>query len=233
MHRSLGYFYDLAEAARASSHGLQARRLATLLLGVAGLLVATASAAEAQRGGPDLRLGAGALVDFAGGVEYDLPGPGPDPDDSPRATPGLRLHMDYDVHRYVSVGGLVRLSFWRADDDYYFDAISDGRNMLVDLAFRVNGHYDWRDFRFYGALTLGPTISRLNRDGDDIIDNPGVGVAAGITPGAEWWFARNVGLYLEMFGWSGHFFRHDLDRSGSMHVRLNQVTWQFGFVFAL
>lgn len=207
MHRSLGYF-------------------ASVFFG----LLAAISSVQAQQGGPDLRLGAGAVVDFAGGVEYDFPGVGPDPDDTPRATPGLRLHMDYDVHRYVSVGGQLRLSFWRADDEY---VVSDGRNMLVDLMFRVNGHYDWRDFRFYGVFTIGPTISRLNRDSRDYIDNPGVGVAAGITPGAEWWFSRNVGLYLEMFGWSGHFFRHDLDGTGSMHVRLNQVTWQFGFVFAL
>lgn len=208
MHRSFGY-------------------LISALLG----LLAAVSTAEAQQGGPDLRLGAGVLVDFAGGVEYDLPGPGLTPNDHPRATPGIRLHMDYDVHRYVSVGGLLRLSFWRADDEVY--VAGDGRNMLVDLNFRVNGHYDWRDFRFYGVFTVGPTISRLNRDANDYIDNPGVGAAASITPGAEWWFARNVGLYLEMFGWSGHFFRHDLDGAGSVHVRLNQVTWQFGFVFGL
>ena len=205
------------------------RPLGCLGLALVGLLAAVAPV-EAQQGGPDLRLGAGAVVDFAGGVEYDYSGPGPTPDDSARATPGLRLHMDYDVHRNVSVGGLLRLSFWRGGDYY---PVSDGRNMLLDLNFRVNGHYDWRDFRFYGAFTIGPTISRLNRDSADAFDNPGVGVAAGITPGAEWWFARNVGLYLEMFGWSGHFFRHDLDGPGSMHVRLNQVTWQFGFVFAL
>lgn len=210
MHRSLGY-------------------LVTALLG----LMAVVSSVHAQQGGADLRLGAGAVVDFAGGVEYDPSGPGPTPNDSPRATPGLRLHMDYDVHRYVSVGGLVRLSFWRADDDGYY-YYNDGRNMLVDLNFRVNGHYDWRDFRFYGAFTIGPTISRLNGDTNDSLDSPAVGVAAGITPGAEWWFARNVGLYLEMFGWSGHFFRHSYaGDNGSVHFRLNQVTWQFGFVFAL
>lgn len=190
------------------------------------------SAAQAQqRGGSELRLGAGMVADFAGNVDYDPSGPG-HADDGARLTPGLRLHLSYDVHRYVSVGGIVRLSFWRGDDD---DVVGygDGRNMLVDLAGRVTGHYDWRDFRFYGALTLGPTISRVNRDAADFLDNPAIGVAASITPGAEWWFANNVGLYLEMFGWSGHFFRHDHDGYGSTHFRLNQVTWQFGFVFGL
>lgn len=192
------------------------------------IALAPAAMASAQRGGPDLRLGLGMVVDFAGSVEYDPPGPGNDVDDTPRATPGLRLHLDYDVHRYVSVGGLFRLGFWRADD------IDDGRNMFIDIAFRLNGHYDWRDFRFYGAFAIGPTIDRLNDDNVEGLDNPGMGVTASLTPGAEWWFSRRAGLYLELFGWDGHFFRHGLDGdSGRIQIRLNQVLWQFGVVIGL
>jgi hypothetical protein len=195
------------------------------LLALLGAL-APASLANAQRrGGADLRLGLGMVVDFAGSVEYDRPGPGNSIDDTPRATPGLRLHLDYDVHRYISIGGLFRLAFWRADD------LDDARNLLVDIAARLNGHYDWRSFRFYLALTVGPTIDRLNDDNVGGLDNPGMGVAASVTPGAEWWFSRRAGLYLELFGWDGHFFRHGLDDApGRMHIRLNQVLWQFGIV---
>jgi hypothetical protein len=193
--------------------------------------LAPGAGAQAQRRNPNnLRLGVGMVVDFAGGVEYDPPGPGNNYDDTPRATPGMRLHLDYDVHRYVSIGALARLSFWRADD------LDDARNLLVDIAARLTGHYDWRSLRFYGAFTIGPTIDRLNRDNAErqALDNPGMGVAASLTPGVEWWFARRAGLYCEIFGWSGHFLRHSIDgASDRVHIRLNQVLWQFGLVFGL
>jgi len=204
------------------------RSLGTLVFAVL-ITLAPAALAQAQRGrGPDLRLGIGMVVDFAGGVEYDPPGFGNNYDDTPRATPGLRLHLDYDVHRYISIGGMFRLAFWRADD------LDDGRNLLVDIAARLNGHYDWRDFRFYGAFAVGPTINRLNDDNVEDLDNPGMGVTASITPGAEWWFSRRAGLYMELFGWDGHFIRHGNDDApGRTHIRLNQVLWQFGVVIGL
>lgn len=193
-----------------------------LLLGLGAL----ASGARAQQGGDPLRLGAGMVVDFAGGITYDPPGTGNSVHDSPRATPGLRVHLDYDVHRYLSVGGLVRMTFFRADD------LDSGRNMLVDIAGRVNGHYDFKDFRFYATLMLGPAFSRMHDPGS--IDNPGVGLAVSFAPGLEWWFSRKVGLFTEIFGWSGHFMRHDYAGvPGHLQVRLNQVLWQLGAVFAL
>jgi hypothetical protein len=188
------------------------------------------TAASAQVGGTDLRLGLGAVLDFGGHTQADF-GPGRGPDDHLRLTPGLRAHIDYDIHRNVSLGGLARVSWWEGDDYY-----NNGRNFLFDLGFRVNGHYDWRDFRFYGALTIGPTISALNRDNRTADANPGFGVNASITPGAEWWFSRRAGLFLEMFGWSGHFFHHDFDtgvNDSRVRFRNNQVLWQLGFVIAL
>jgi hypothetical protein len=185
------------------------------------------SLASAQVGGSDLRLGLGMVLDFGGEVEFDNDGPGDDDDDL-KLTPGIRAHLDYDIARYVSIGGAVKVSFWESDD------VLEDRSMLFDLLARVNGHYDWRDFRFYGVLTIGPTISRIN-DGDDYnLDNPAVGVAVQIAPGVEYWFSNSVGLYLEMFGWSGHFFSHDYDvGDGDLEMRLNQVVWQLGVNFAL
>jgi hypothetical protein len=187
--------------------------------------------AFAQQGGADLRIGAGIALDFAGEVDTEFPGPGRTPDDDLKATPGLRVHLDYDIHRYVSIGGLVRASWWEADDDYYWN----DRNFLMDIMLRVAGHYDWRDFRFYLALTLGPTISALNEDDaiGDAFDNPGVGVAAGLTPGAEWWFSRHAAVFLEIFGWNGHYFSHEFEGSSrDVDLSLNQVSLQVGFVFA-
>ena len=186
--------------------------------------------ASAQQGGADLRLGIGGVLDFAGEVEADFPGPGGSPNDDLKLTPGLRVHLDYDIHRYVSIGGLARFSFWESDDDW------EDRSLLVDIMLRVAGHYDWRDFRFYVALTIGPTISKLRVDDQygDVFDNPAVGVAAGLTPGAEWWFSRRAALFLEMFGWNGHYFSHEFaDSNRDVNFSLNQVSWQLGFVLAL
>ena len=184
------------------------------------------SLASAQVGGSDMRIGAGMVLDFGGEAEIDV-GPGPDTDDDTKLTPGFRLHLDYDVHRYISVGGLLRFGWWRADD---FD---QGRNMLVDIVARVNGHYDWHDFRFYVAVGIGPTFDRLNDDNRGGLDNPGAGVAASIAPGFEWWMIPQVGLFTEIFGWSGHFVRHGTDGPGKTRIALNQVVLQLGAVFAL
>jgi hypothetical protein len=185
------------------------------------------SLAAAQVGGSDMRLGLGMVLDFGGEVELENDGPF-DNDDELKLTPGIRAHLDYDLGRYVSVGGGVRLSFWEGDD------VFEDRNMLFDILARINGHYDWRDFRFYGALTIGPTISRIN-DGDDYnLDNPAVGIAVSIAPGVEYWFSNRFGAFLEMFGWSGHYFSHDVDvGDGDLEFRLNQVVWQLGINIAL
>ncbi|MFT3923566.1 MAG: hypothetical protein QM778_13630 [Myxococcales bacterium] len=184
--------------------------------------------ASAQQGGDDLRLGFGAVLDFAGQVEADFPGPGGSPDDHLKLTPGFRVHLDYDVHKYVSIGGMFRLAAWESDDDW------EDRSLLFDLLLRITGHYDWRDFRFYLALTIGPTISKLNTDFDDAYRNGAVGVAASLTPGVEWWFSRRAGLFLEMFGWTGHYFSHEIeDTNADVDFSLNQVTWQMGIVIGL
>jgi hypothetical protein len=185
--------------------------------------------ASAQQGGPDLRLGLGAVVDLAGQVEADYV-LGRDDDDDLKPTVGLRAHLDYDVHRYVSVGGLVRASWWESDD--YFE----DRSFLMDIMFRLAGHYDWRDFRFYVALTIGPTISVFNDDDQigDVFDNPAVGVAAGLTPGFEWWFSHRAALFAEALGWNGHYFSHEFDIGDSdVDFSLNQMSWQLGVVIGL
>ena len=136
--------------------------------------------ARAQEGGEKLRLGAAMVIDFAGSVERDPPARLNSLRSSARVTPGFRLHADYDVHRHVSVGGLLRFGFWRSERQ------DSDRNMLVDLVARVNGHYDWRDFRFYGVFMIGPTFNRLHADNIAGLDNPtqlmpGVAVVADST----------------------------------------------------
>jgi hypothetical protein len=195
----------------------------TLFLAVLVGGFAFASLASAQVGGSDMRIGAGMVLDFGGEVEWD---PGPrDDDDDLKLTPGFRVHLDYDVHRYISVGGITRFQWWEGDD------VFEDRNFLWDLAARVNGHYDWRDFRFYVAFHVGFTLSALNDV--DFLENPGKGFNIGLAPGVEYWFSGRVGLFLEMFGWSGHRFNHEFENSDDdADFKVDQVVWQLGVNFA-
>jgi hypothetical protein len=196
-----------------------------LALALVALTCWIPSLASAQQGGSKLRIGAGMVLDFGGEVDTDVPGPDPRDDDL-KLTPGLRGHLDYDLHRYVSLGGFLRFSWWEADDTF------EDRSFLFDIGPRLTGHYDWRDFRFYIAFMPGLTISALNDDVGGQIDNPGFGMAVALTPGFEWWFSRKAALFVEMFGWSGHFFSHDFDFGGDIDFANNQVLWQLGVTFA-
>jgi hypothetical protein len=184
--------------------------------------------ASAQEGGEKLRLGASMVIDFGGRVERDPSTRGNTIGSGARVTPGFRLHADYDVHRHVSVGGMLRFGFWRSDRQ------DSSRNMLVDVAARVNGHYDFKDFRFYGVFMLGPTFNRLRADNRGGLDNPGVGAVIALAPGFEWWFSRRFAAFTEILGWTGHYFNHDYDGvSGDVTFRINQVLWQIGMLTGL
>ncbi|MET0341278.1 MAG: hypothetical protein ABW252_09755 [Polyangiales bacterium] len=194
---------------------------ALLLLLIVGALGAQATSASAQARGPRLHAGVGFALDFGGDVEFDDRS---DIDLDP--TVGLRGHLDYAVHRHVSVGGLARLSWWEPDAPFGQD-----RSFLFDLGPRVIGHFDYRDFRFYSGLSLGVTISVLNDDWATF-DNPGVGPTLTVTVvGAEWWFGRRTGLFAEL-GWVGHWFEHDLELSNrEVDLSLSQGLFEFGLVF--
>ena len=196
------------------------RSLSVLLLSIACLLL-SASTGLAQQGGSDLHIGAGMIVDFAGEADY-----GQGPDDDLEATLGLRAHLDYDLAQYIAVGGFLRLAWWEGDD------IIEERNFTLDLGPRIQGHYDWRDFRFYVAGMPGLVISKINND-YDFVDNPAVGFTMSITPGVEYWFNNKFAVYTEIFGWIGHYFDHDFENgNGDLDVNMNQVTFNFGVVFS-
>lgn len=187
-------------------------------------LVALPSIASAQVGGSRMHIGAGFALDVGGEAEFE------EGDTDLDATVGLRGHLDYAVHRYVSVGGLLRLSWWEPDDE----PSSIDRSFLLDLGPRVIGHYDWRDFRFYGGISPGLTISAINDDGDNF-DNPAAGFTISLTvAGAEWWFSRKVGLFAEL-GWVGHWFEHELEgfNRGDVEIDISQAMMEFGFVFGV
>lgn len=190
-----------------------------------GLLWSTQAAA--QVGGYRNHLGAGMALDFGGEVEFQRAQPARGWDDLD-ATVGLRGHFDHQVHRYVSIGGMLRMSWW--EPDY---TLSVGRSFLLDPCFRVIGHYDWRDFRFYGGLAPGLTLSVINDDGVGV-DNPAAGFTMSLTvAGMEWWFSRKVGLFVEL-GWVGHWFEHDgMGATRPLDVHLSQGLFEFGFVFGV
>src|SRR4051794_29560657 len=100
------------------------------LLFVIGAVWALPALASAQARGPRLHLGAGLALDFGGEVEFE---DGSDWD--LEATVGVRGHADYAVHRNISVGGLVRMSWWEPDHIENYD-----RSFLFDLGPRVIGH---------------------------------------------------------------------------------------------
>ncbi len=196
-------------------------RSVSFLFVALALLTFGASQAAAQQGGSDLHIGAGMVADFAGEADY-----GRGPDDDLEATLGLRLHGDYEVARYVSLGGFARISWWEGDD------FLQERNFLFDIGPRIQGHYDWRDFRFYVAAMPGLTLSKIDDDYDRI-DNPAAGFTMSIAPGVEYWFNNKVAVYTEIFGWVGHYFDHEReDTTGDVDVNMNQVAFNFGVVFA-
>jgi hypothetical protein len=199
------------------------------LLSLLACLSGVPALASAQEFGSNLHIGAGLALDLGGDMDFDLY----DErllwrNDDLDATFGVRGHADYRVHRFVSVGGLVRMSWWKPDD-YPF-----GRSFLFDIGPRVIGHYDWRAFRFYGGISPGLTISVLNDDPPLTLayDNPSAGFTLSFTvAGAEWWFRRDIGLFLEM-GYVGHWFSHDVSHTyRDADFTLGQMMLETGFVF--
>lgn len=207
-------------------------RLLTLLTLLAGLLLApwlAPGSAVAQVGGARMHIGAGLALDFGGEFELERPNRlNPYVNNNLDATFGLRGHLDYALHKYISVGGMVRMSWWEPDYSVTID-----RSFLLDLGPRLIGHYDWRDFRFYGGISPGLTISAIGDDGIGV-DNPAAGFTLSLTlAGMEWWFARRVGLFVEL-GWVGHWFEHDSDvNAADLDVDLSQGLFEFGFVFGV
>jgi hypothetical protein len=202
----------------------------TSLLAVVVVVACWSGSASAQTGGYRDHIGAGLAIDFGGEADFER-GPSltrgwADLD----ATIGIRGHWDHQVHRYISIGAMLRMSWW--EPDFYYDS-AIGRSFLLDPSFRAIGHYDWRAFRFYGGLAPGLTLSAIDDDGIGV-NNPAVGFTMSVTvAGMEWWFARKVGLFVEL-GWVGHWFEHD--GSGSLpdlEVGLSQGLFEFGFVFGV
>jgi hypothetical protein len=181
--------------------------------------------ARAQQGGADLRLGTGAVLDFGGSARIDAPGPGSEYDGRLGATPGLRIHGEYDLSPYLSLGAAGRASWWKADG--YGE-----RNLLFSVGPRVTGHFDFRDVRFYAGLGAGLALSSMQNDAAVNVESPAYGVAVTVFPGLEYWFAERVGVFAET-GWAGHWFKHADPIAGDVKVALGQVVCQVGATFAL
>jgi len=202
--------------------------LLSLLAALLGAATLVPEVASAQVGGSRMHIGAGLALDFAGEVEFERPQNLTRGGDDLDATFGLRGHLDYQLHKFISLGGMARMSWWEPDYSVAID-----RSFLFDLGPRLIGHYDWRDFRFYGGISPGLTISAMGDDGIGV-DNPAAGFTLSLTlAGMEWWFSRKVGLFVEL-GWVGHWFEHDSDvGAGDLEVDLSQGLFEFGFVFGV
>ncbi|MDB4985459.1 MAG: hypothetical protein JWN04_637 [Myxococcaceae bacterium] len=203
-------------------------RLPLWLLTSLTLLLGAPCGAAAQERGPRLHVGAGMVLDFAGDVELDrgaIYNPG---HDGLRATPGIRGHVDYQLLRHLTLGGMARMSWWEPS---YTPRI--GRSFLFDLGPRLLGKFDYRQFRFYGAISPGLTVSAV-RDYGIGVNGAAAGFTLSITAaGLEWWFSRRAALFAEL-GWVGHWFSHDSDQGpGNLNFRLSQGLLELGFVFGM
>jgi tetratricopeptide (TPR) repeat protein len=198
-------------------------------LGVLAFLscVLCASRGFAQQGGARLRMGTGAVLDFGGSADLNVKGQAAKQHTDLKLTAGLRVHAEYDLMRYLSVGGFARASWWQGDE------LAQDRNLLVDVGPRATVHYDFRDFRFYFVLMPGLTISSIQNDATLNVKNPAYGFALSLGPGVEYWFHERVGMFAEAFGFSGHYFGHDAPQGGSVSLKLGQVLGQVGVTFAL
>jgi tetratricopeptide (TPR) repeat protein len=182
--------------------------------------------AHAQQGGADLRLGTGAVLDFGGSARVDSSGPAKARDEALGATPGLRLHAEYDLSRWLALGAAARVSWWKAG------GYGDNRNALFDVGPRFTGHFDFRDLRFYAGLSAGLAVSNIQNDAVVNLKSPAYGFGLTLFPGIEYWFAERVGVFFES-GWSGHWFKHQDPLGGDTRVALGQVVCQVGATFAL
>jgi hypothetical protein len=188
------------------------------------------------RGGSigNLRIHAGMHFGFAGELDVDADQPlniitSRDPDLKP--TVGLHGGVDYVLMDYFALGGELRLSWWKPDDNIAVGEDPD-RSLFVDIDIKPRGFYAFSRFplEVYGTLPLGLSIASLN---DDIPMDGGVGFNLGFGGGATYFLTSRFGLNMELLGvW--HWFDGELEL-GDLDTdnRTAQMYWMFSGVFAI
>lgn len=146
---------------------------------------------------------------FGGGgeVHVDPEGPGSAEADL-RPLVGLQAGVDYVLMEYFALGGELRLTWWKPDDND-LGAGDVGRSMFFDIDVKPRGRYQFRNIplEVYGTLPMGLSIAAIN---DDLNMDGGAGFNLGLGAGATYFFTSRLGVNAEMLGvW--HWFDGEIN----------------------
>ena len=204
-----------------------------------GAVSASASAsgprASSSRGGRNpgkLRIHGG--LHFGGGGEWESDPEGTTIDIQADLDPqvGLQAGAEYILWEYLALGGEIRLTWFKTDDD---EALGDAdRSMFFDLNVKPRGRYAFNSIplEVYGTMPLGLSVAAIN---DDLPMDGGAGFNLGFGGGATYFFTSLIGVNAELLGvW--HWFDADYENAFG-NVDTDNRTAQFYFllnaVFAL
>ncbi|HEX6245088.1 MAG TPA: outer membrane beta-barrel protein [Polyangiales bacterium] len=155
-----------------------------------------------------IRINAG--LHFGGGGEWHLDPEGPAGDLEADLDPhvGIQAGAEYILMKYFALGGELRLTWWKPDDDELIGGDVD-RSMFFDLNIKPRGRYEFDRFplEVYGTLPMGLSIAAMN---DDTGLDTGAGFNLGFGGGATYFLTSMFGLNAELLGvW--HWFDADTD----------------------
>ena len=181
----------------------------------------------------NLRFLAGMHFGFGGNLEVDADN-GLDFNDDLDPTIGLHGGVDYVLMDYFALGGELRLSWWKPDNNFTPLQDDPGRSLFVDFNLKPRGRYAFDKFplEVYGTLPFGLSFASTN---DDIAMDGGVGFNLGFGGGALYFFNSRFGVNMEMLGvW--HWFDGEVE-IGNIDIdtdsRTAQFYWMLSGVFAI
>ncbi|HEX5655633.1 MAG TPA: outer membrane beta-barrel protein [Polyangiales bacterium] len=154
-------------------------------------------------GGFQVAVGGEVQVEDFGGIDAD-------------PTIGIQGGVDYVLHEYFSIGGEMRLLWFKADT-------STDRTLLWDLVVKPRGRYAFNNIplEVYGTLPIGLTVPgdiQLPAAGEV---NGKAGFTVGLAAGANWFFTQHLGVNAEI-GWQFHKIRAE-EFGASAEIKLNQL----------
>ncbi len=205
-----------------------------MLCAVAALSMATPAHAGSIRAGAKVTLG------FAGEGRVEGSGFGTSSvsEDDLLPTGGFTLFGEYELFEFVSVGGLLGLSWWKTDDMAAGDI---DPNLIVDLGAVVRGQYRLLEdaLMVYLAFPFGLSISDLSSEYSNAVlstgGDVGVGAHVALLGGAAYQIWEGLHVFAEI-GWQYHFLDHsttvlgfdvDLEFEGSQLALNFGAWWEF------
>jgi opacity protein-like surface antigen len=181
-----------------------------------------------------LRILAGLHFGFGGHLDIDAETPlgivtSRDPDLDPSV--GLQAGVDYLLIDYFALGGELRLSWWKPENNIGIGEDPD-RSLFVDIDVKPRGFYRFSGFplEVYGTMPLGLSFASIN---DDIPMDGGAGFNLGFGAGANYFFTSHLGVNMELLGvW--HWFDGEVDLGNAdTDNRTAQFYWVLNAVFAI